>query len=94
MVELTFSGFGEFQGIVGHEMGIGFALPNGLAAKIHGVVPMESIEIDGAGPAEINLFDFGAEGAEDLNGFEGFLAHFRIDFDITEIKSNRRFSSP
>ena len=83
---VALGGFGKFQGIVGHQMGIGLAVPNGLTAKMHGVVPMDNLRIDGFGPAEINFFNNGTEGAKDFERGNRVAADFRVNFDIAEIK--------
>ena len=61
-------------------------MPNGLAAEIHGVVPVDDFIIDSFRPPQINFYNACAEGAENLECGNCIAADFRIDFDIAEIK--------
>ena len=64
---------------------MGFAMPDGLPAKMHGVVPMHAIIIDGLFPLEINLVHLGAESPEDFKCCKRVAADVFINLDIAQV---------
>src|SRR5438105_4359283 len=76
---------GGFERIVRHYVRVAFALPNGLADPIHGVVPVRQIALDVIRPAKLYFLDLSTKPPEDVEGGERVGSHFRLDFDVAQV---------